>query len=224
MSTIVFENCHLLTLQDLAIKIRSALKMMVYCFKKREALEKSNQQVQDLVENAAYDYVNDLYGFPVIGNPVASVSNIGSCGYTQCKSPLRRNEAMKCTLMEVERKLVWNKTRKAFEEHDLLPVSISADHRIFDGNTPLPKRLASCFNKVFNKMLADSAVPVKVPDRTQDVKLVSLIDQLIGKNAEMGFKALSFLQTYWCDFLKLEDMLDSDFLKSRIMAHDNAVG
>ncbi|STX29901.1 putative CoA-dependent acyltransferase [Legionella beliardensis] len=220
MSTIVFENCHLLTLQELSLKIRSALKMMVYCFKRREALEKSNPQVQELVENAAYEYVNDLYGFPVIGNPVVSVSNIGACGYTQCKSPLRRNEGMKYTLMEVERKLVWNKATKAFEEQDLLPVSISADHRVFDGNTPVPKMVADCFNRIFAKMVAEEAIPVKVEDRTQDAKLVALLDQLIEKNVEMGFKALSFLQTYWCDFLKLEDMLDADFLASRLMASE----
>ncbi|WP_419419357.1 hypothetical protein ACNVED_12625 [Legionella sp. D16C41] len=100
ISTIVFENCHLLTLQELAIRIRTALKMMVYCYKRREALEKSNEQIQALVENAAYEYVNDTYGFPVIGSPVTSVSNIGAFGYTQCKSPLRRNEVMKFTLME----------------------------------------------------------------------------------------------------------------------------
>ncbi|MGQ3888513.1 hypothetical protein ACQUW5_05715 [Legionella sp. CNM-1927-20] len=217
VGTIVFENCHLLTFQELTGKIRAALKMMVYCYKRREALEKSDEQIQALVENAAYEYVNDVYGFPVIGSPVVSVSNIGNCGYVQCKSPLRRNESMKWTLLEVERKLVWNKVSKEFEEQDLLPVSLSGDHRIFDGNTPAPKMLADCFNRQFAKMIADSAVPLKTFDKTQDMKLVLLLDQLINKNVEMGFKALSFLQTYWCDFLTLEDMFEPSFLESQVL-------
>ena len=41
IGTIVFENCHELTVQELALRARTLIKMMVYCFKKREQLEKN---------------------------------------------------------------------------------------------------------------------------------------------------------------------------------------
>lgn len=213
ISTIVFENCHELTVQDLALRIRTIMKLMVYCFKKREQLEKEHPQLTAIIDETLYEFANDLYGFPIPGNSVVSLSNIGFCGYSQTKSPLRSNEAMKFTLLEIERKPVWNKETQAFEPQDILPVSISADHRIFDGNIPVPKMVAQYFEKSFAKMLSTLAEPVKANAQNLDSQFVKLFEQILTNNLELGYKALTFLQTYWLDFLSLEELLNSNLVK-----------
>lgn len=216
IGTIVFENCHNFSFQDLASRIRSIMKMMIYCYKKREQLEKTNERVKQLMEDMIHDFAYSTYNYPIAGTPFVSVSNIGYCGYNQCMSPLRCNEAMKFTLMEVERKPVWNKKTKAFEPQDILPVSISADHRLFDGNLPVPKMTAEYFNIMFAKMI-DNKQPEKI-QKQQYERVAELLDQLIASNVELGYKALLFLQTYWCDFLSVEDLFLtgelSEFLES----------
>ncbi|WP_419419356.1 hypothetical protein ACNVED_12620 [Legionella sp. D16C41] len=65
-------------------------------------------------------------------------------------------------------------------------------------------------------MLTDENKPIKTVDKTQDMKLTLLLDQLINQNVEMGFKMLSFLQTYWNDFLTIEDIFDPSFLTNQL--------
>lgn len=211
IATIVFENCHRMSFVELATKIRSIMNMMTYCYKKREQLEQSNERVKELMDIMVYDYAYSTYSYPIAGTPFVSLSNIGFCGYSQCMSPLRCNESMKFTLMEVERKPVWNKEKQAFEPADILPVSISADHRIFDGNIPVPKMTGEYFKQMFAKMLADP--PKKIPAFPHQ-SIEQLLDQLLESNIEMGYKSLLFLQTYWCDFLSVEELFQSGELSS----------
>ena len=217
IGTIVFENCHLLTLQEIAVRIRHVMKMMVYCYKKRELLEKSHPHLRSIMDNMLYEYANEVYGYPVPGNAVVSLSNIGICGYTQTKSPLRVNESMKFTLLEVERKPIWNKDTQAFEPQDILPVSISADHRIFDGNLPVPKMTAAYFQTMFNKMLKDLSQPRSMP-KSLDGQLVNLLDKLVVSNVEAAYKALLVLQTYWIDFMQIETLISKE-LAQEIAEH-----
>lgn len=210
IGTIVFENCHLMTFQELSVRIRNVMKMMVYCFKKREYLENTHPHLKLIFDGMLYDFANDLYDYPMPGNGVVSLTNIGICGYTQTKSPLRVNEAMKFTLLEVERRPVWNKTTQAFEPEDILPVSISADHRIFDGNLPVPKMTAAYFEKIFLKMQQEFANPPANIPPSQEAQLVKTMDQLLERNLEAGYKALLMLQTYWIEFFKIETLLSKD--------------
>jgi hypothetical protein len=204
IGTIVFENCHHFSFLELTSKIRSIMKMMVYCFKKREYLEQNNEQVKKLMEEMIYDYAYGTYNYPIAGTPFVSLSNIGFCGYNQGMSPLRCNEAMKFSLMEVQRKPKWNHEKQAFEPADMLPVSISADHRIFDGNIPVPKMTADYFNKMFAKMMADKNPKPAAPYPYEQIE--QLLEQLLESNVEIGYKTLLFLQTYWCDFISVEEM------------------
>jgi hypothetical protein len=215
MGTIVFENCHFLSLQQLAVKIRNILRMMVYCFKKREALENAHPYLTEFMEDAIYESCNELYANPMPGNAVISLSNIGFYGYTGTKSPLRRNEAMKYTILEVERRLVWNKKTGQFDPQDMLPVSISADHRIFDGNSPVPALVSKYFNEMFEKMLKDQCFPVKTVQRP-DGKFSQLLEQLIANNRELAYKALLVLQTYWLDAFAIEELLDGHLAKKML--------
>lgn len=207
IGTIVFENCHELKLSELATKIQTIMKMMMYCYKKREHLEKTDPRVQKLMSDMIHDFAYNTYPNPIAGTPFVSLSNIGFCGYSQCKSPLRCNESMKFTLMEIERKLVWQKDTQSFEAQDILPVSISADHRIFDGNLPVPKMTSEYFTIMFAKMLQD--IPTSNPSTSQYEHVEKLLDQLISSNIEMGYKILLLLQTYWFDFISIEECYEA---------------
>lgn len=207
IGTMVFENCHLITIKELALKVQNVLKMMVYCYKKREFLENQFPELKAIVDERLYEFVNGVYGYPAPGNPFISLSNIGFCGYDHAISPLRSNEAIKFTLMEIEKKPVWNEDKQAFEPQDLLPVSMSGDHRIFDGNMPIPKLTRYYFEKTFKKMLRELNQPVTNPALTHDIQLIKSLDQLIAHNVEMGYKTVLFLQTYWPEFLSVEELL-----------------
>lgn len=203
IGTIVFENCHQMSLMELAEKIRNIMKTMIFCYKKREFLEQNNPRVKELMKEMMHEFAYSTYDYPMPGTPFVSLSNIGYCGYSQCKSPLRRNESMKFTLMEIERKLVWQKETQSFEPRDMLPVSISADHRIFDGNLPVPKMTEEYFNKMFAEMVKNPTCSKPLPDETKEFE--ELIEQLISHNIEIGYKFLLLIQTYWFDFISIEE-------------------
>lgn len=103
ISTIIFENCHELSMRELAARIRNRVKMMVYCFAKREQLEKEHPHLSKIMDNILSDLSNGFYDYPMMNNSIVTLSNIGHCGYTQGKSPLRPNEAIKVTLFDVEK-------------------------------------------------------------------------------------------------------------------------
>lgn len=214
IGTVIFENCHTMSLPELATRIRVVLQRMVYCFKKREELESMFPHLKLIGEKILYDFANDLYGYPIPGNSVVALSNIGHCGYTRAKSPLRFNEAMKFTLLEVERKQVWNKESQLFEVQDTLPISISADHRIFDGNLPIPKLITTMFYQMYQTMIQNGKK--KSPKRItpeQDPHLMKFIEQIIMNNIELAYKLLTGLQTVWPDFMALEELFDPDIAK-----------
>ncbi len=208
IGTIVFENCHELTVQDLAVRVRNSIQMMVYCFKKRQQIDKEHPHLMAMTDDALYDFLNDLYDYPMINNSVVTVSNIGSWGYTQGKSPLRPNETVKITLFAVEKRQVWNKEKQTFEPQDLLPISLSADHRIFDGNIAMPQMFPRYFQQTFTKMLDTLSLPVTIVQNRNAQFFVKLLEQLLAINLELGYKALAVLQTYWPDFLALEETLN----------------
>ncbi|CEK11792.1 2-oxo acid dehydrogenase subunit E2 [Legionella hackeliae] len=217
MGTIVFENCHTTTVQQLSLNIRNILQMMVYCFKKREQLEKDHPFLKDSLNKSLYEYRNGFYPYPIPGNSVVSLSNIGINGYTGTKSPLRVNEAMKYTILEIERRPVWNKKTHNFEPQDMLPVSISADHRIFDGGSPVPRLVQKYFDEMFAKMLNERSIAPNAP-LNPDKKFIKMCDQLVANNLELGYKSLLILQTYWMDPMRFEHLLDSNFAK-KMLAH-----
>lgn len=203
IGTIIFQNAHTIPIKVLATKIKIALQNMVYCFKKREELEALYPDLKTITESTVFDFLNDIYDYPIPGDPVISLSNIGMTGYTRTKSPLRRNECMKFTLLAVQKKPVWNNGTHAFEPQDILPISISADHRIFDGNVPIAKYFVNCFDTVFQNMLNPSdASPL--PQESSDLE--EIINTFMEHNITLTYKLLTLLQTYWFDFLALEEL------------------
>ncbi|HBI21298.1 MAG TPA: hypothetical protein DDY37_01700 [Legionella sp.] len=216
IGNIVFENCHKMPVLALATRIRNAIKMMTFCYKKREQLEKMHPHLKLIITDMLYDFNFGTYAYPMPGSSMVTLSNIGSSGYTRAKSPLRSNESMKFTLLEVQRKQVWNKATQSFELQDILPVSISADHRIFDGNMPGPKLVRSLFQQKFQQMIENKVEPaVKVQENNaalsdgneleQILAYNSALDKILPYHLEAGYKALVMLQSMWIDFIGIED-------------------
>lgn len=221
IGNIVFENCHQMSLPRLANRIRQIMAMMVFCYKKREQLEKAHPHLKLIVEDMLYDFNFGAYPYPMPGNSMVTLSNIGACGYARTKSPLRSTEAMKFTLLEVERKVVWNKTTQKLELQDILPVSISADHRIFDGNIAVPKITAKLFQQVFQQMhekstqaKTKSSTPV-IPHENELEQILNYnaaVDNLLPHNLELGYKMLTMLQSMWPDFIGIEEFFNKHAL------------
>ena len=215
---IILENCHLQPFQVLTLRIREILKMMVFCYKKREELESKHPHLLELADNALMNFFHDVYGYPIPGSAIVSLSTIGACGYAQTKSPLRCNESMKFTLLEIERKPVWNHDTHAFEPQDIMPVSVSADHRIFDGNIPVPKIMASYFQTAFIKMNVDLTQDFKAKKTKQREasNLITIIEQLQAHNLEAAYAALFVLQTCWLDYMQLENILSQELTRELV--------
>jgi len=208
MGSIVFKNCHKTPMAELVIKIRQAIGLMHFCYQRREQLEKEHPHLATIMEQTLLDINNGIYPYPMPGNAIVSISTIGHQGYTRAKSPLRNNEAMKFTLLEVDRKMVWDKALKQFTEQDILPISISADHRIFDGNLPIPHVTGQCFSQVFATM-TNSTNSIEDLKKLDEKQLIKTVEALLHNNLELGYKMLSIMQTLWVDFIDIESLLFS---------------
>lgn len=206
LGTIVFENAHNMRLRDLARRVQHVIKLMTYCFQKREAMEVKNPKCRLWRKQAIQDYRNDIYGYPMPGSAVVSLSNIGQAGFQRAKSPLRRNESMKFTLMAVERKPKWDSISQSFQPADMLPVSISADHRIFNGAVPVKAHFSEAFMQQWQLELTKSErVSPQKTMNWSDLELA--FAELEHDMPEMLYPLLSVLQTYWLDFLEVEQLL-----------------
>jgi hypothetical protein len=202
LGAIVFKNCHLMDTNELSIKIRQLLEMMVYCYKKREELDLAYPNLKSEIDNLYEDMAYGAYPFPFAGNPIVSVSGIGFCGYSQAISPMRKDESVKFTLLTVERKPVWDQEKQSFEPRDLLPVSMSGDHRVFDGHIPMPKLMNDSFQKVFQQMLANKSSQTSTPKENIKNKqfnhyFKAKIEETLSINLAFGYQMLTMLQTMW---------------------------
>lgn len=205
LGTIVFENCHLKPFSALTSQIRKIIGLMVYCFNKRAKLENTYPQLKTMYNKEVPDV---FFGNPAPNSPMVSISNIGAYGFKQCKSPLRKSEALKFTIMSVEKKPVWNEKTQQFEPHDILPISCSADHRVFDGNLSLPKIVEFYFKATFEKMVEDLKNPTEIPILSEQIKLAKIINDMEHRNIAALYGVLQAAQTCWLDYLNIEALLE----------------
>ncbi|MDF1677180.1 MAG: hypothetical protein P1U32_00590 [Legionellaceae bacterium] len=216
LGTMVFCEPHKMSLNALIARVKQNLQMMVYCYQKRMALEAAYPELVLLMDEVMYEAATGVYPYPMPGNPFVSVSNNGFAGYARAKSPLRVNEVLKLTLLGVQRKPVWNEASGSFEPQDSLPVSVSADHRVFNGDVPVPEYLTEAFHRVFDAMLDTS-------DEAQGVKpahirrLTKKFDLFIKADPKIMYKLLVALQTVWPDFIDLNAWVDV-VIKARLEA------
>ena len=206
--TIIFKNCHQISAIELASKIRHVLGLMVYCYKKREEIEKKYLQLKVSIDEVLFECAHGAYPYPIPGNAITSVSNIGAGGFSQVISPLRRQEALKFTLLAVERKPTWNNTANAFEAKDILPVSMSSDHRVFDGHWPIQKLLTGCFQQVFQKMLIDNINSVREKTGFKAIYFRKMVDHMLSTNLQMGYQMLVMLQTNWPEYMNIDEFFN----------------
>lgn len=206
LGAIVFKNCHLMKTNQLSFQIRQLIELMVYCYKKREELEQIHPDLKASMDKIYEDMAFGAYPFPFPGNPIISVSGIGFCGYSQGISPMRKNETVKFTLLTVERKPVWNHEKQCFEPKDLLPISMSGDHRVFDGGIPMPKLMSDYFQRVFQQMLETKSM--NESHHTDNIKnkifnhyFQSKIEELLSTNLMLGYQMLTMMQTMWPAYL-----------------------
>lgn len=205
LGTIVFENAHLLSLKSLSRRVHNVIKLMTYCFQKREAME-IDPKYRLWRTQALQDYRNDSYGYPIPGSAVVSLSNIGQAGFARAKSPLRRNESMKFTLMAVERKPQWDGVSQSFQPVDMLPVSISADHRVFNGAVPVKLHFTQAFAEQYQALQQEDVdASTRAGINWSDLELA--FAELEREMPEMLYRVLIVLQTYWLDFLGIEEQL-----------------
>ena len=202
MGTISFQDCHTLTVQDLSARIKKIVPMMVYCYRRREQLEKEYPGIESIHENFLNEMKNPVYR-PILPDvPGVCLSNNGAAGYIQGTSPLLSNEASKVTLFEVQRMPVWNKITNMFEPRDLLPVSVSVDHRVYGGDLPTPKVMAKMFQEAFQRMKPDEKKCFKTD--TDEKMMIKMVDSLLAENLELGYMILMTLQTMWLDYVDIE--------------------
>jgi len=207
LCTIILENCHEMTAWQVTEKIKYHIGIMMFCYKKRLQLEKENPQLEVQRTFTNIDSKDGGCYAAFLGNSVVSVSNIGSAGYSRGKTPLLRNEALKFLLLTPERKLVWNDLIEDFEAQDILPVSISADHRVFHGNIPVPKIIKESFDIVLNNMLKQDS-SAKDPLKRLNNGNIFALETLVNANLELGYNILSLMQTIAFDFMALEEILE----------------
>lgn len=193
LGNIVFKNCHQLSAIALMTRIKQMVRLMIFCYKKRQKLELEYPYLKQLQDSALNDCLDTIYPYPLLENPMISLTNIGACGYSQAKSPLRINETLKITLLTIEKRQIWNQTNKTFEIVDQLPVSISADHRVFDGNVPLPHLMKALFQTIFNRMKDNEGDVIKPP--VQDLLTIKKIEKLLRNDMNLGYLALNSIQT-----------------------------
>jgi hypothetical protein len=211
LGTIVLENCHTMPLNALFKHLRKIVKKMVYCYKKRSELEQLYPYLAVETDKVMYEWRHDGYDYPLTGTPFVSLSNLQSYGFRQCLSPLRSKETMKFTLLDAEKKMVWDKNSEAFIIKDMLPISLSADHRIIDGNFKAVEIMQRNFNEMFDNFNNGSSH--LLPKVTSEINLKKLVDYLSTKQVKALYKVLYFLQTYWFDALSIEKLLNSHHLK-----------
>lgn len=203
IGSVIFKNCHLFSVTDLYSKIKQAVYLMAYCYKQRLKLEGLYPELKAQMDAEFKQLQPGPHALPPPGiSPALSVSNISACGFTQGKSPLRRSEVLKLTLFEVDRKLMWDRSTQSFEAQDILPVSLSADHRIFDGNIPIAKFVSQSFNEMFLKMTSDGTTSSKA--KIKNSELIDILENFIAGDIELAYKILTMLQTTWIDFVSID--------------------
>ena len=209
LGTIVFRDCHKITFNELSQKIKSIIPIMTFCYQQREALESKYAHLQSPWHSANDEWIYAAYPSFIEEPSIISFSNIGACNFTQAVSPLRRNEAMKVTALTVTKQLIWDPATQAFVPQDLLPISWSADHRVFDGNIPCQKLLDNSFREMFDHMIFNAGSPMHATD--DFARFQTMIHKLIKENIELAHKTLVLLQTYWCDYMDIPETFKDTF-------------
>lgn len=200
LSYIVLENCHQLTHQELQARIQFGVEIQLMCFQRKQALVNAHPHLRKKFEGIYYDSLNSVYPLALSDNLTVPISNLGAFGYTGAKSPLLPNDSLKVTLLKVERKPVWNEEKQNFVPRDILPISVSADHRVLDGNIHLPLLATKAFEYVCTKWHRDEKENI-APSEYSLAPFSQYIDYFLEQEVELGYQLLCAFQAIWYDSL-----------------------
>ncbi len=185
VGTIHFYNCHEIPTEQLLGHIKRSQQMMTYCYKKCLDIEKEHPDVKQSLDELLYSYAHDVYPCPSPGSHSALLTNIGTYGYTDATAPLLKHTGLHLVLLAMERKSVWHHATQSFVVKDFLPVSISADCRVFDGFIPMPELLNQAFQGALAKMEQSGQHPTaeSTPELNDyQKKIEQLADELLAKS------------------------------------------
>lgn len=205
LGSIEFKNCHDMSMSELAQHIQNDITIMAYCHNKTQTLQNEHPYLRDVMNKLTSPRHERVYKDPVFARPAVSLSNIGHWGYEAAVSPLFPNEAFKLTLTKIDRKQVWNKTTNQFEVQDILPVGMSVDHRVFDGNIPIPYYMQAAFDQMFIEMEQATSKLVSKPCASLE-KFIETSNDLLDKDLEFGFIYLFSLTHVWKNYCSYEEL------------------
>ncbi|MCH9717862.1 MAG: hypothetical protein K0U24_03060 [Gammaproteobacteria bacterium] len=214
--TVIFENPHKHSIQSLVRSLVKSRNMMIYCYKRRLILEQQYPALASLMNKEVRNILEDVYSPLHPPFPFISLSLVSEVGYMRAKSPLRVNESLKLSVLTVQKKPIWSEASQRFEPEDMLPISINADHRIFDGGAPFPEEIKKAFTQVLEQTLAKTELKKddnsgKDSEAEKDLRK-GQIEALIVSNPEAAYRALTFFQTVFPNYLNLEGDMANEFL------------
>lgn len=206
---IKIKDCHKMSLQQLSEHVKHDIEIMEYCRYKSNEL--SHQQPKLLADYNEYflSKPDNPFGDIHIPNPIYSLSNVGPWGHEQALSPLFPGEVVKVTISRPERKQVWNNQTKSFDIQDQIPIGVTCDHRVYDGNTITPKICQIVFDEMFEKMIDDdkSANPISRQGASLD-KFIKLTNDMIADNIDFAFRFLMSSSHHWNNEFDIDLLLD----------------
>jgi hypothetical protein len=82
-------------------------------------------------------------------------------------------------LLAIEKKPIWDETTHTFVAKETLPISISADNRIFDSLVPIPQMLTEAFQEAFKKMQRKEQV-TDLKQEDYQKRISAMADDLLG--------------------------------------------
>ncbi len=206
LGSIEFKNCHEMSIAELAQHIKNDMNIMLYCYKKTKQLQEDHPYLKDLINKLLSPRHEQFYNNLSFAMPAISLSNIGQWGYKAAISPLFPHEVAKLTLTEIERKQVWNPITNQFEIQDILPIGISVDHRVFDGNTHIPRYIQEGFDSMFAKMQETKEKTLSKPFSNLD-KFINQMDTLLANDLEGGFLYLFSKMHVWKNYMSYNELV-----------------
>lgn len=198
LATIVIEDAHLFDIRSLSKHIRDVIEAMVFCYHSCRRLEREHPELA-LYHQAWLKRLSDpFFPSPLPTGQFVSLSNIGITGVSSGTSPLTKNEAMKFTLLRVEKKQVWDKEVSKFVIKDILPVCVSVDHRVFDANIPIQDQFQESFSKMFVQVKNFGG---RKYDDTNILGVIKRVTSELNAFPGLQYQYFSMLQTLWPSFM-----------------------
>lgn len=210
LGILTLKNCHQLSIKELSKRIDNDIKIMSFCFKEMQKLKVENPHFQDKVDYFFREKHDLLHRPPEMPNPTVILSNIGSYGYEHVNAPLRPSEAIRFTMAKLLKKQVWDEKTNQFVIKDFLPMSITFDHRLVDGNIPVPYYFQEAFDDCFARRFEASSKQERKNAPYVDYKhFLKLAKKFKAQNLEIYFRVLSINAFQYFNFAHIDERIMS---------------